>query len=154
MTTATIEINDQGLKDLLNRVAARIEDMTPVMRDVATDVRLSVVQNFLSQGRPVRWVQSLRARRDGGFTLIDTGRLINSFRIAAMPSEAVVFTDVPYATTHHFGAKKGAFGVFTTRSGKTMPVPFGPIPARPFMMLQDEDNGVIMQKLVKRIENG
>lgn len=152
--TATIEVNDQGLKDLLNRVSARIADMTPVMRDVATDVRLSVIQNFLSQGRPVRWVQSLRARRDGGFTLIDTGKLIRSFRISATPSEAVVFTEVPYATTHHFGAKKGAFGVFTTRSGKNMPVPFGPIPARPFMMLQDEDKGVIMKKLVKRVENG
>lgn len=154
MTTATIEINDQGLKDLLNRLSARIGDMTPVMREVATDVRLSVIQNFLSQGRPVRWVQSLRARRDGGYTLIDTGRLINSFRISSGPSEAVVFTAVPYATTHHFGAKKGAFGVFTTRSGKNMPVPFGQIPERPFMMLQDDDKGVIMQKLVKRLENG
>lgn len=154
MTVATIEIDDGEVKGLLSRVAARVADMAPVMRGVAVDMRLSVVQNFLSQGRPVRWVQSLRARRDGGYTLIDTGRLINSFRISSGPSEAVVFTAVPYATTHHFGARKGAFGVFTTKTGKNMPIPLGPIPARPFMMLQDGDKGVIMQKLIKRVENG
>jgi phage gpG-like protein len=76
-----------------------------------------------------------------------------------------VGTNATYASVHHFGAKKGSFGTFvhmvkshqrqvTQAFGKQLkfPVwanvhaharevslPWGDIPARPFMLLQDED---------------
>ena len=40
-----------------------------------------------------------------------------------------------YAGTHQFGAKRGAFG----RTAKGGPIPWGDIPARPFLGLSDAD---------------
>ena len=48
---------------------------------------------------------------------------------------AVVGTNLKYATTHQFGAEKGSFG--TTRRG--IPIPWGDIPARPFLGLAPAD---------------
>ena len=40
-----------------------------------------------------------------------------------------------YAGTHQFGAEKGSFG----STAKGTPIPFGDIPARPFLGLSDAD---------------
>ena len=71
-------------------------------------------------------------------------------------------TDKVYAATHQFGAKKGSFGTVAVarpigaagRSGGTlyskgwmMSIPWGDIPAREFMMLQDEDEDEMSEAL-------
>ncbi len=98
--------------------------------------------------------------RDGQ-PLRDTGRLMNSITRKATGSEVRVGTNVVYAAVHHFGAKRGSFGtkevtvkphtrlinqVFgrpLTKARKvnvrahqrSMPMPWGDIPARPFMLV-------------------
>ncbi len=44
-----------------------------------------------------------------------------------------------YAGTHQFGAAKGAFG----STSKGAPIPWGDIPARPFLGLSDADEADI-----------
>ncbi|MBY0349775.1 phage virion morphogenesis protein [Tabrizicola sp.] len=48
-----------------------------------------------------------------------------------------------YATTQQFGAAQGAFG----RTARNGPIPWGTIPARPFLGLSPEDETNILDTL-------
>lgn len=100
-----------------------------------------------------------------GSTLRDTNRLMNSITSSVQKDSVIIGTNVEYAAVHNYGAKKFSFGTFAVRVknhqrlvrkafGKelkfpvwaTVPehdrnvkLPWGDIPARPFMLLQDED---------------
>lgn len=115
-------------------------------------VRESIRRNFKEGGRPQKWPLSKRAEEQRGQTLIDTKVLMNSITSDATENEAVVGTNVEYAAVHNFGAKKGSFGTVTAtirahlRKGvqvrehtRKMNLPWGDIPAREFMLVQDED---------------
>jgi phage gpG-like protein len=101
---------------------------------------------------------SARAIAKHGSTLTDTGRLVRSINASVVSdSQVAVGTNVVYAAVHQFGAKKGEFGrgkvVISqhqrkTKSGRYVTVrpslrrqqfPWGDIPARPFLLVQDED---------------
>lgn len=55
-------------------------DVSPLMRDVARAMETSVLLNFTQQRQPdgIPWLPSKRAQKDGGKTLIDTGKLLAS----------------------------------------------------------------------------
>lgn len=53
-----------------------------------------------------------------------------------------------YASTQHFGASRGAFG--STRRGS--PIPWGDIPARPFLGISAEDREDILDSLREILE--
>jgi phage virion morphogenesis protein len=160
-----VEIQDEQVRQMLSSLATRINDMTPAMRRIAGIMADSVEENFERGGRPVRWPMSRRAEEESGQTLQKTGRLAGSLVPKATANEAIVGTNVKYAAVHQFGAKKGSFGTiavsvkdyvrkinqaFGKQLKGTMAVkvrahtrnqklPWGNIPARPFMMIQDED---------------
>jgi len=152
----TVKIDDSELKALLSHLQGGLEDLTPAMKTIGQVVRTSVIRNFEKGGRP-RWAVSQRVKNDGGVTLSESHRLRNSINVQANKSSVAVGTNVAYAAVHQFGAEKGSFGVVTalvkehirnTKSGKPSKVrshsrqaklPWGDIPARPFLMVQDED---------------
>lgn len=160
--TITVKIDDAELQRTLAGIVGRCRDMRPVMKGVGGIIRESIRTNFREGGRPLRWKPSKRGTADSipgrmiG-TLRDTNRLMNSFTNNADRDRVSVGTNVEYAATHHFGAKKGSFGAVAamvrahlrqSKSGKTsqvkehqrrMRLPWGDIPARPFMLVQDED---------------
>ena len=70
--------------------------------------------------------------------------LLDSIANVSRGSDAIVGYNLIYATTHQFGAEKGAFGT-TSRGG---PIPWGDIPARPFLGISDDDRRDI-EKLVE-----
>lgn len=87
--------------------------------------------------------------------LIDTGILRNSINARAGADRVEVGTNLVYAATQQFGAKRGAFGytlsgthhksdVFdraAAASGLSMrgvPIPWGDIPARPFLPIRPD----------------
>jgi phage gpG-like protein len=133
-------------------------------RIAAGIVRESVVANFGFGGRPA-W-KPLQHRE--GSPLIKTGRLKNSIYSRYDSEAAYVYTAVKYAPTHQFGAERGEYGRTTavvrgySRAngvrvrGYAMrqQVPWGDVPARPFMMVQDEDIVKIQAEYAKFIENG
>lgn len=51
----------------------------------------------------------------------------------------LVGSPMEYAAVQQFGARKGEFG----RTSRGSPIPWGDIPARPFLGLSDEDSGDI-----------
>jgi phage virion morphogenesis protein len=118
--------------------------------ELLDEIGISVAENtrlrFLDQEAPdgTPWVPSLRAKQQGGETMRDTGRLMNSISHAVAGDSVEVGTNVPYAYPLHFGAEiravNGPYLRFRAWPGgpwaskKTVT-----LPARPFLGITDED---------------
>jgi phage virion morphogenesis protein len=135
----------EGLNAALRRLQELALDARKVERPLeAIGVYMlgSVEKNFQQQGRPERWSplspRTLAGRRKGRGKggpkiLIDMARLKNSMnhkvRIGEPSSYVEVGTNVIYGPRHHFGYKGEKKG---RGQAKT--------PARPFLLIQEEDN--------------
>ncbi|MBA3027448.1 MAG: hypothetical protein FP814_09765 [Desulfobacterium sp.] len=159
MSGVSIKINDQEAIAKLSDMLKRFDDLTPVLQEIGEIVRSSVERNFAAGGRP-KWPQSNRVKESGGQTLSDTARLKRSFSVSVGTDSVTVGTNVVYAGVQQFGAKKGSFGTVTfavkahERKGRpvvahkrTAALPWGDIPARPFLMIQHEDETEIKAAL-------
>lgn len=154
-----IKIDDREIKTALARMRRAAVDMRPAFRDIGEELLLSVKRNFEEEGRPEKWKKSRRADNEGGQTLSDKATLRNSFTYRASGTRLVLGTAVAYAAAHHFGLDK-AVSVPSHRRlvkkayGKTLKFPvwahvkahsFNPkIPARPFLMIQENDKASIL----------
>jgi phage virion morphogenesis protein len=152
-----ITIDDAGVKAELGRLAGRLGNLTPAMRSIGEIVRTSVERNFAASGRPEKWKISKRVQEKGGQTLSDTGRLRRSFTVRAYPDRAEVGTNVKYAAIHQFG------GIISAKNRPYLKFKIGDrwvskksiiIPARPFLMVQDEDWGKMQRYLEKYLVEG
>lgn len=122
---------------MLTQLNESTRNLTPAMQVIGQIVRNSVIKNFMEGGRP-RWTPS---KKKSGKTLIDTARLQNSIKPKAYSDRAEVGTGVKYAAIHQLGGK----------AGKRHKVN---IPARPFLMVQDEDWTEIKAALTAHILKG
>jgi phage virion morphogenesis protein len=158
-----VEIKDSEVKRVFTRLMRNAKNLTPAFREIGEIVRSSVVKNFQAGGRPEKWVPTKirsiymaylgRGKRKrkaytlrGGFTkgftrytsgkktLIDRARLQNSITARAETNRVVVGTDLVYARIHQLGGMAG-------RNRKVK------IPARPYLLVQDEDWAPIGQCL-------
>lgn len=160
-----VEIEDARVRTMLDGVADRLGSMRPGLAAMGEVVRTSIERNFRAGGRPTAWKKSKRALDEGGATLVDSARLKNSLTVRASDTEVAVGTSVIYAGVMHFGAERGEFGTVQAQirehtrvlaTGKTVQVrahtrpltlPWGNIPARPFMLVQEEDWPVMVAQL-------
>lgn len=144
-----VGIDDAEIKRGLADLAARMGNLSPVMRVIGETVRASVERNFAAGGRP-RWPASGRVKKEGGQTLSDTGRLRRSLTVAAGKDRVAVGTNVVYAAIHQFGGRtrprvikprkaKALFWPGAAHPVKSVKHPGAVIPARPFLMVQTED---------------
>ena len=166
MAGAGIEyrVDDDQVRKILQQIQKRLGDLTPAMKKVGSTVRSSIVRNFEKGGRPVKWAkhsETTKKRRGTGAKILRqqgfAGGLMGSVKYKASRDRVVIGTNKEYGAVHQFGAKKGSFGRFVIdvgpyarrlKGGKTVQVkkhqrnvklPWGDIPARPFIMVQDED---------------
>ncbi len=177
MSGIRYEIGTSELQQTVGEMAERVTNRKRAMEAIGALARESVKTNFAAGGRPERWKPI--KHRDGQ-PLRDTGRLMNSIGRLVDGTTVYVGTNIEYAAVHHFGARKGSFGVtvlpvkqhqrqVTQAFGKQLkfPVwatvaphnrkvalPWGDIPARPFMILQDEDVVEIKELLESWIMEG
>ena len=104
-----IEIDFDGQQSVINALSGLLFD-APKFNEFANDVGSEMVyqtqQNFENQSSPdgVPWQKSLRAIAQGGETLRDTGRLLNSITFNPMPDGVEWGTNVVYAPYLHYGA--------------------------------------------------
>lgn len=173
----TITVDDAQIRQTLEQIARRGADLRPALSAIGALVRESVRANFAQGGRPVPW-KAIKNRK--GQPLRDTGRLMNSLTRKVTQNEVLVGTNVVYAAVHHFGAPRGSLGTVTAtvkphmrtirqvfgrklptakqvsvRSHlRRMPIPWGDIPARPFMMVQDDDLVEIRDALARYLMGG
>lgn len=156
------ELDTADLEGTLDKMVARLRSFDRALETIGALARESIRTNFAESGRPVKW-KKLKTR--SGQPLRETGRLMNSIGKLVSGNTVYVGTNVVYAAVHHFGAKKGSFGTFAVKVGayqrltkqafgkqlkfpvwatvsahtRHTALPWGDIPARPFMLLQDED---------------
>ncbi|MBW1779057.1 MAG: phage virion morphogenesis protein [Deltaproteobacteria bacterium] len=143
MAGVEIKVDTSDLEKLLSGLLKRMDDLSGPMAVLGETVLASIQENFEAGGRPTAWEPLApstieeRTRKDKwpGRILVRTGGLTGSISYEAFSDKAVVSANKVYAAIHHFGGKAG-------RGRKTT------IPARPFMMIQDEDLAE-MQEAIK-----
>jgi phage virion morphogenesis protein len=149
------------------------------MRIIGEIVRTSVKKNFEAGGRPVSWKSSKAAEKEGRKTLVKTSRLMKSINARAYPDSTAVGTNVVYAAIHQKGGdirhparertiffkqyrggrhrgrtlfskeKKATMGMKAKGGAYTIGMP-----ARPFIMVQDEDWQEIRWELIDFLTGG
>jgi phage virion morphogenesis protein len=114
----------------LRAAAGRAADMTSAWASVGEVLLASVRKNFDAGGRPTPWlplksVPSGRNRSAGSRKiLVDSARLMRSISYSPRPDGLSMGTNVVYGATHQFGR--------------------GSVPARPFLVVQSEDEPKIV----------
>ena len=146
-STITVTIDDREVSRMLAQLKARLGKTKPLMTVIGETIRTSVERNFAAGGRP-GWEPSTRVRQYGGQTLSDTGRLRRSFTVASGNGWSAVGTNVSYAAIHQLGGKTKPH-IIKPKKKKALKTPYGifkqvkhpgsEIPARPFLMVQEED---------------
>ena len=82
-----------------------------------------------------------RKKRNAGKVLTEPGFLRGNLAIRVGRDEVEIGSPSIYAGTHQFGAEAGALGA-TSRGS---PIPWGDIPARPFLGLSREDEDIVLR---------
>lgn len=100
----SITIDDSQLQAALQRLEHAGVDLSPAMRKIAQALHKVTEDNFAAEGRP-RWEPSERAKKEGGVTLQQTGRLAASISTDYSSRDAVIGSNVVYAAIHQFGGK-------------------------------------------------
>jgi len=113
------------------------------MKRIGETVKTSVVRNFLEGGRPEKWTplspKTLKKKRNKGRVLMEETHLMNSVSWKATARSVEVGTNKVYAAIHQFGGEAG-------RKSKRVT-----IPARPYLLVQDEDIAEIRASITAHI---
>ena len=110
LTINNVEVDDQGIRALFAQLQARLEDMTPVFREIGEIILESIQSNIRAGESPdgVSWPQSIRAKAEGGATLMDTRtHLYNSLNVQAEKNEVTVGRTGNTRTCINWGRSSG-----------------------------------------------
>lgn len=153
--TFTVELSEAEARERLSALVARMERPIGFYKNVGQYmVDVSIPRNFATETAPdgTPWVRhatvTIKRREKLGHMPL---QILRSNRgdsqnlhatINADPSEDGVRIGSPmiYAGVHQFGAGQGAFG----RTSRNGPIPWGDIPARPFLGLSAVDEQEII----------
>lgn len=155
-----LELKDDGVAQAMTRVAAALADPTPLMQELGEVLLESTKARFKTGTGPdgTAWapkaestLAAYRARKDRADPrpLIGPSRALSSTIAVFASAEGVeVGSNLVYAAVMQFGAGQGEFGAFVgkDRRGRdhSHPIPWGDIPARPFLGVSDEDRTNIL----------
>jgi phage virion morphogenesis protein len=129
--------DDSKLQKLTNKIISKLGNLKPA-HEIAGEILLaSILKNFEEGGRPNTWKDLKTSTKEQrkkqgtwpGQVLVRSGvrgGLMGAISYDAAPDKVVFVGNKPYAAIHHFGGMAG-------KGKKTK------IPARPYMMIQDED---------------
>ncbi|NTT86914.1 phage virion morphogenesis protein [Tabrizicola fusiformis] len=145
----TVELKDQAVTAALMRAYAEMEDATPLMQDIGELLTESTKQRFLN-GRAADgtvWApnsaSTLARKKDPRPLFGETRSLSSQIFSEAGRDQVEVGSNRIQAATMQFGAAKGAFGTMANGS----PIPWGTIPARPFLGISAEDRDGILEAI-------
>ncbi len=157
----SIKIKDRSVQALLHRMAERTENMLPAMQDIGEALSEGTKQRFAEsrdwEGKAwtanapstvTRYLSCSKGnyKKNGTLSARGTKRaaakkplvgesksLSTTINYHASRTEVSIGSPMEYAATQHFGARRGAFG-----SSQKGPIPWGDIPARPFLPMTDD----------------
>lgn len=166
-----IDLNDAELQAELKKLAAKLSDLTPFFKDVGETLLNSTRERFRTQTAPdgERWAAlspayAARKPRHKDKPLTLSGVLRGTLTKQADADSLRIGTPLVYGAVHQFGATKGSFGTVVarineyarrTKTGATtvkahtrnMAIPWGDIPARPFLGLSEADRQDLLEAL-------
>ncbi|WP_180047626.1 phage virion morphogenesis protein [Acinetobacter sp. YH12243] len=145
----TIQADSSPIEAVLNQLGDFDSLKSQLFDEIGAGLVDSVQHRFLTgtgvDGNP--WKISWRARMQGGETLRDTGRLMNSYTHNVLSSGVEVGTDVVYAPHLHYGAtilpKNGQYITFAV-GGQYRKVKQSVLPPRTQLGINAEDEVMIL----------
>jgi phage virion morphogenesis protein len=145
----TLDFKAESAVAALTEILARGANLAPLMANIGASLVVSTQHRFETGTGPSgeAWKPSIRAERDGGLTLVNTRRLLQSITFSADEDSVEVGSNVLYSAIHQFGgtikAKNGGALHFHV-AGKKILVGAVKMPARPFLGLSAADNQKIL----------
>ena len=140
MIAVRVQVKDEGVLAALSRLHMDNDDKRELLDMIgigeAENTRLRFVDQHAPDGQP--WTPSIRATKQGGDTLRDTGRLMNSITHRVGGDYVEVGTNVFYAAMMHEGGTIHALGSGYLKfqiAGAWAQKRSVTIPARPFLGL-------------------
>ena len=117
MGIKTTNNTSKRIKQLLKNC----NNLKKTLKVIARDMKNETLRNFDNEKSylGIRWKKSNRAKKDGGKTLQDTGRLYNSFTRYSDNNVARVGTKIIYARTLNKGIDKEKDGKTVNAKVKT-----------------------------------
>lgn len=155
-----VQFNAGASREAIRDAAARLKDMTPIFADVGEYMLQATRERFVKGEAPdgSAWAPKSQTTLDrykalgyGALTrpLIGPGKRLSREIVRLVSKDGVVIgSSLIYAAVQQGGAAKGAFG--NDRHGR--PIPWGRIPARPFLGLSDADEKAIIDIVDEHIE--
>tara|TARA_R110002094_G_scaffold160396_8_gene145802 strand:- start:230 stop:757 length:528 start_codon:yes stop_codon:yes gene_type:complete len=160
----TVELKDEEVSAALNRVAEHLTDMSLLMNEIGEQLEYETEQRFDQGVAPdgSAWAAksqttidaySARGQRVDFRPLhgpnTDGTPLRKSFFRDYGPDFVEIGTNKIQAAVMQFGAAKGAFG----KAANGTSVPWGNIPARPFLGISDTDRANIVETVEEWLQN-
>jgi phage virion morphogenesis protein len=149
-----IQIDDEAVRAALKRLEAAAADLTPAMQDIGELLVERTKRRFATGTGPdgTPWARNapltVKRKRGRDQPLVgESGRLSNEIFAIAGLQVVEVGSALVYSAVQQFGAAKGQFG----RSRRGRPIPWGAIPARPFLGLAGEDRLDILDILAEHL---
>lgn len=147
-----VDLNDDAFLRTLDQITRHLTDMTDLMQDLGELLVDSTKQRFAEGTAPdgTVWAPKSDATIDAyrrrekkkPNTRVDfrplfgpSGRLSSEIFAQASSASVEIGSSLIYSAVQQFGAAKGEFG--TAANGSS--IPWGNIPARPFIGLSEED---------------
>lgn len=175
-----IKYDDKALLDKLNRVSELTNNLRPALQDIGEQLIISTKARFRNSVAPdgSKWAPNAEStllamlRKRGGLSKKRSGskpmatkkglamkaqkkpligeskRLGNEIFHEVSGNTLRIGSALEYAAVQQFGAKKGEFG----KDKRSHPLPWGDIPARPFLGISEQDRRDIIDILEEHLE--
>lgn len=143
--TLDVEIDSSQVGQYLQQLAERMGNLRTPLLDILEYLHQSTDERFRQQVAPdgSPWAPlapSTLAKKKGNRILRESGDLQDTLRGQVQGDELFFGTDRPYGAVQQFGQKAGASG----RNRRGSPIPWGDIPARPYLGLSAEDETEVL----------
>lgn len=158
-----VEFQNDEIEAALARISAALTDTSPVMNEIGEQLVVTTEDRFLEGVSPegAAWAPKSETtianyRRQGKKVDLrplwsdgEGGHLAHSFHHAYGQGWVEVGTNAIQSAVMQFGAAKSAFGAM--KNGR--PIPWGDIPARPFLGISDLDQENIIATVEEWLES-
>ena len=155
MARIDVTVDNGEVSAALSALSQRLGDPRPLMQTIGEYLVVSTKERFPAGVGPsgVPWPENspvTLARKKGNRPLIgETKRLGDEILIALGTDYVEVGSNLGYAAVQQLGAAQGAFG----RTKRNGPIPWGTIPARPFLGLSDDDATHVLDIVQEHLES-
>lgn len=143
-----LNVDNKEVTEALLNLAKRGENLRPLMKSIAGIFASSTEENFKNEGRPDKWTDLSDVTKKSrekinkwpGQILQVEGQLASSVTTQYDDDSAIIGSNKEYARIHQLGGDAGR--------GKNVK-----IPARPYLLLNDDDFNEILSECKKYLSD-